>query len=208
MLRDQSATCVGWQLAQTLGSLSSSAVSFFALSPHAAKPSAASSGTANHLSRGSELDRLFRVVFPIGVTGIAATEYEPRRGICVTLGAVIEGTVRRVMIAAVALGIAAGAACSGSAPAACPNDFPSTCPSQAPSFASDVEPLIHTNCTPCHGPGQQIPTLDTYANIMRAGTMISMQVFQCRMPPPPRAQLTSAERQIVLGWLVCGAMNN
>jgi len=50
--------------------------------------------------------------------------------------------------------------------------------------------------------------LDTYANIMRAGQMISMQVFQCRMPPPPRAPLTSDQRQTILGWLVCGAMNN
>ena len=151
---------------------------------------------------------IFRVVFRSGVTGIDPTEYEPRRGFCVTLGAVIEATARRVMIAAMALGIAAIAACSGSTPAACPNDFPSTCPPQAPSFASDVEPLIHTECTPCHGPGQQVPTLDTYANIMRAGQMISMQVFQCRMPPPPRAPLTSDQRQTILGWLVCGAMNN
>jgi len=112
------------------------------------------------------------------------------------------------MIAATVLGIAAGTACSGSTPATCPNDFPSSCPSQAPSFTNDVAPLIHSDCTPCHGPGQQVPTLDTYADIMRAGQMISMQVFQCRMPPPPRAPLTSDQRQIVLGWLVCGAMNN
>ena len=120
----------------------------------------------------------------------------------------IHAAARRVMIAATVLGIAAGAACSGSSPAACPNDFPAACPPQAPSFASDVAPLIHTNCTPCHGPGQQVPTLDAYANIMRAGQMISMQVFQCLMPPPPRAPLTSQERQTILGWLVCGAMNN
>ena len=111
-------------------------------------------------------------------------------------------------VAFTVLGLGAGLSCSGSAPAACPNDFPSTCPPQPPSFANDVSPLIHSTCTPCHCPGQQVPTLDTYADIMRAGQMISMQVFQCRMPPAPRPPLTAEERQIILGWLVCGAMDN
>jgi uncharacterized membrane protein len=122
---------------------------------------------------------------------------------------VLEAAARRVMIAATVLGIVAGSACSGGTPAAtCPNDYPSTCPPQAPSFANDVFPLIHANCTICHGPGQQVPLLDNYTDIVRAGTMISTQVFQCRMPPAPRSPLTSQERQTILGWLVCGAMNN
>lgn len=124
------------------------------------------------------------------------------------ISGVLAAAARRVMIAATVLGLAVGWGCSGSGPVACPNDFPSTCPPQPPSFANDVSPLIHGSCAPCHGPGQQVPTLDTYANIMRAGQMISMQVFQCRMPPAPRPPLTAEERQIILGWLVCGAMNN
>ena len=122
-------------------------------------------------------------------------------------GRVFHAVTRSATIAATLLAIASGAACSagGSGSATCPNDYPSACPTPAPSFANDVSPLIHANCTPCHGAGQQIPTLDTYDDVMRAATMISMQVFQCRMPPAPRAPLTSQQRQIILGWLVCGA---
>ncbi len=97
MLRDQSATCAGWQLAQTLGSLSSDAVSFFSLPPQAPSPSVASSSSASAAQRDTEraaetafsdcASEMIRVVFPIDFTGIDATEYEPRRRFCVRLAA-------------------------------------------------------------------------------------------------------------------------
>jgi hypothetical protein len=126
------------------------------------------------------------------------------------IGRVFDAATRTAVIAASLLGIVVAADCSsgGSEAATCPNDYPSACLAPGPSFANDVSPLIHANCTPCHGPGQQVPTLSTYSDVMHAGTLIATQVFQCRMPPAPRAPLTSQQRQTLLGWLVCGAPDN
>ena len=121
---------------------------------------------------------------------------------------VLEAARRRAITTVAAIAIAVTSGCSGSSPAACPNDYPSACPTPAPSFATDVLPVIQANCTPCHGPGQQVPTLNSYASVMAAATRVSTQVFQCRMPPAPRAPLTSEERQTLLSWLVCGVMDN
>jgi hypothetical protein len=121
---------------------------------------------------------------------------------------VLEAARRRAITTAAAIAIAVTSGCSGPSPAACPNDYPSACPTPAPSFTTDVLPLIQTNCTPCHGPGQQVPTLNDYASVMAAATRVSMQVFQCRMPPAPRAPLTSEERQTLFSWLVCGVRDN
>jgi len=104
-----------------------------------------------------------------------------------------------------------GAGCSsGSAADGCPATYPMTCPSPAPSFAADVAPLIQEHCTSCHGPGQQLPTLGTYENIASPTNQqhVFFRLQYCTMPPPPRTPLTAQERDTILGWIVCGGLNN
>jgi mono/diheme cytochrome c family protein len=73
-----------------------------------------------------------------------------------------------------------------------------------------VQPLIETHCAVCHGPGQQIPRLDSYDAIALTTTKqkVFFQVQHCYMPPATRPALTPAERDTILSWLVCGAINN
>jgi uncharacterized membrane protein len=125
------------------------------------------------------------------------------------ISGVLAAIARQASIVVLVIGIAIGAGCSSSpAASSCPNDYPTACPDAAPSFAADVSPLIHTHCTPCHAAGQQVPTLDSYQEIAAVAPRVSTQVFQCKMPPAPRTPLTSEERQTLLTWLICGAMNN
>ena len=100
--------------------------------------------------------------------------------------------------------------CSGGTPASCPTDYPMSCPSPAPSFSAEVGPLIQARCTVCHGPGQQIPPLASYDEISLAATRqkIFFQIQHCSMPPATQPPLTAVERDTILSWLVCGAMNN
>jgi uncharacterized membrane protein len=82
------------------------------------------------------------------------------------------------------------------------------CPDAAPSFANQIGPLIRTHCTICHGPGQQVPTLQSYTDIMTAQQRIFSQIHACLMPPPPLTPPTSDERQAIMEWLVCRAPDN
>jgi len=113
-----------------------------------------------------------------------------------------------IVIAIVILAVAPG--CSGGTPNGCPSEYPMSCPATAPSFAAEVGPLIQAHCAFCHGSGQQIPRLDTYDQISLAATKqkIFFQIQHCSMPPAPRPPLSAAERDTILSWLVCGAMNN
>ena len=97
---------------------------------------------------------------------------------------------------------------SPAAPASCPDAYPTVCPDAAPSFAAEVGPLIHTHCTVCHGAGQQVPPLQSYADIMTAATRIFGQLHTCKMPPAPRAPLAEQDRQTIMTWLVCATPNN
>jgi uncharacterized membrane protein len=75
--------------------------------------------------------------------------------------------------------------------------------------------VIQAHCTTCHSPSgeNQSPTLVTYDNIT-AGSMqetareVLVQIHACNMPPAGQPRLTDGERQAILGWIVCGAMNN
>jgi hypothetical protein len=100
--------------------------------------------------------------------------------------------------------------CSGGTPDTCPQEYPMSCPAPAPSFAADVEPLVQSHCAFCHGPGQQIPRLDTYQDLSMPRTQQKafFQIQHCFMPPAPQPPLTAAERDMILSWLVCGAVNN
>lgn len=102
------------------------------------------------------------------------------------------------------------AGCGGSSGGSCPNDLPSSCPSPAPSYGQDVAPIVQARCLGCHAPGGQsanIP-LDSYDALHARRSQVLDQVYACRMPPAGQPQLSSDERQKLLGWLVCGAPSN
>ena len=85
-----------------------------------------------------------------------------------------------------------------------------SCPATAPTFAADVRPLVEAHCAVCHGAGQQMPRLDSYQAISLTTTkqQAFFQIQHCSMPPAPRPPLTAAERDTILTWLVCGAIDN
>ena len=102
------------------------------------------------------------------------------------------------------------AACGGSSDPSCSNDLPGVCPSPAPSYRSDIDPLIGARCRTCHSAGGQESSLPfmTYQEIFSRRSSVLNQVYGCRMPPAGSAAPTSAERAVLLAWLVCGAPDN
>jgi uncharacterized membrane protein len=129
---------------------------------------------------------------------------------------VLPSALRRPVIvaalsASVVFSIFVVPACSsGNSSGTCPDSVPTSCPSPAPTFAADVAPLIQSHCTSCHRPGQQIPTLGSYANVADTATQqhVFFRVQTCTMPPAPKTPLTAQQRDTILSWLVCGAMND
>jgi hypothetical protein len=92
----------------------------------------------------------------------------------------------------------------------CPNDLPRTCPNPAPSYSSQVVPVLQNYCTKCHSAGgieAAIPLTD-YQHVFQYRQVILDQVYHCVMPVPPNPVPNSADRAVLLGWLVCGAPNN
>lgn len=102
------------------------------------------------------------------------------------------------------------AACGPAPKPACPNDLPASCPSPAPAYQADVAPLLAAHCVKCHGPGGQQASypLTTWDEVYALRGAVLDRVYACRMPPPGEPALTAAERQKLLGWLVCGAPND
>jgi hypothetical protein len=99
---------------------------------------------------------------------------------------------------------------SGAHGSVCPSDLPKACPDPAPSYAAEVAPLISGRCLKCHdstGVAGANP-LDSYARVYAARSTVLTRVYGCQMPPAPEPPLTSDERKILLGWLVCGAPDN
>ncbi|HEY2513574.1 MAG TPA: hypothetical protein VGI39_22050 [Polyangiaceae bacterium] len=95
---------------------------------------------------------------------------------------------------------------------ACPAAVPASCPT-TPSYANDVVPIFKRSCLTCHSPGGDSADVDltTYANINNRESTVLTDVHQCTMPPtgaPPSTNVTSADRELILQWLVCGAPNN
>ncbi len=91
-----------------------------------------------------------------------------------------------------------------------PEDIPSSCPSPAPSYAKDVRPVLAQRCLPCHTPGAPLyalPDMTSYGAVYDARGVVLSQIATCKMPAVDAgaAPLTEAERQAIMGWLVCGA---
>ena len=96
-------------------------------------------------------------------------------------------------------------------PASCPSDLPPACPTPAPSFSAEVSTIYRTKCEACHAPGGQEANkpFTTLAQIHAEplSTMLS-QVYNCVMPLATAPELTTDERQALLGWLVCMEPDN
>jgi uncharacterized membrane protein len=111
--------------------------------------------------------------------------------------------------AALATGCAddgSGGADGGGGAASCPADLPASCPADAAGYKATIAPLIAERCGVCHTPGgASTPYLETYAEISAAAGAVLDQVYACKMPPAGYPKLTPAERQELLGWLVCKA---
>jgi len=83
------------------------------------------------------------------------------------------------------------------------------CPRQVPSYAHEVEPLLANRCVVCHSPyGGYGFDEETHAEVAAQSGAMLTQVADCMMPPSGMAPLTTAERQALLDWLVCGAPDN
>jgi len=111
-----------------------------------------------------------------------------------------------------------GAVGCGGAPSAgapdmashCPNDLPDSCPTPAPSWDGGVSEVVATVCATCHKAGGEAADkqFNSYDDVYARRGVILSQIYSCFMPPPDSVTLTPAERQMLLGWLVCGAPNN
>jgi hypothetical protein len=122
----------------------------------------------------------------------------------------------RVFLAVLAVGASfAGplVACGDQASHAnsCPNDVPPSCPSPEPSWKDQVQAIVDTRCNGCHGDGgieQSVFNFATYDGVRLHYTAMLGRLSLCQMPPADAAAPTPAERQALLGWLVCRAPNN
>jgi hypothetical protein len=131
---------------------------------------------------------------------------------------VVAGVAASLLIAAActqaasAPGGEAAADAGGAQGAGCPVAVPNGCP-RAPSYASDVAPVVHEKCVPCHSPGGQASSFDytTYAGLSKEESTALVRVSQCQMPPPeagPDGDLSAEERTLLLQWFACGAPQN
>ena len=61
---------------------------------------------------------------------------------------------------------------------------PTPPPVSAPTFARDVAPIVYTNCTTCHRPGQSAPfSLISYEDVQKHGAFIAKMTARRLMPP-------------------------
>jgi len=85
-----------------------------------------------------------------------------------------------------------------------------------PSFTGDVLPIFKNVCANCHAPGETEASmpLTTYQQIYGPGgneaREINNQVFESCLMPPSNAPvlLSDDQRQTLLVWLACGALDN
>ena len=84
-----------------------------------------------------------------------------------------------------------------------------------PSFAGDVFPIFQTVCDNCHAPDASAPTVplltnyrQIYSNV-QAGAIITQVFDNCSMPPANApVPLNGDQRQTLLIWLACGALDS
>jgi|GEM_PF-1510548 len=115
--------------------------------------------------------------------------------------------VRTGLLGAVLL---ATPACSGPVePAACDAEPVSQCIEPAPTYG-DVAPIFDARCSgvECHsvGPSGSWP-LETYQHVADWQVAVRDALLTCSMPPPDSGLvLPDDERQLILMWIRCGAL--
>jgi len=121
---------------------------------------------------------------------------------------------------ALALGLLAltASGCKPSGVACTPPPSNLVCPEAgAPSFADDVYPHVFAPvCGNCHAPGGQEASrpLTSYQQIYGTDGNEAREIFNqvflsCLMPPSNApVPLTEAERQTLLDWFACGALDS
>ncbi|HEX4405315.1 MAG TPA: hypothetical protein VH560_10835 [Polyangia bacterium] len=89
------------------------------------------------------------------------------------------------------------------------------CPSPAPTFSGQAQAIIRSTCLPaCHEPGgiEANRPMQTYAQISALSRDILSQIDQCRMPiladGTPTSFASPEDKDTLIAWLVCGAMDN
>ena len=93
------------------------------------------------------------------------------------------------------------------AAAVCTPVPPIACPDPPPHFA-DVDPIIQNRCAACHNdqPDAAWP-LQTYEEVAQWADVVKGDLLRCTMPPADGGiSMTEDERQAVLAWTSCGAL--
>jgi hypothetical protein len=84
------------------------------------------------------------------------------------------------------------------------------------SFYKDIQPIIHSKCTPCHRPGEAAPfSLITYEDVSKRSSFIKKVISSNYMPPwkaddhytafVNNRSLTDAEKSAIITWVDQGA---
>jgi len=116
------------------------------------------------------------------------------------------------LLACAALAAAALGCGSPDGAPSCPI-VPQVCPSPAPTFSGQAQAIIQSTCQPCHEAGGQeaVRPMQTYAQIRALAPDILSQIEQCRMPilaDGGAAPFADADKDTLIAWLVCGAIDN
>ena len=76
------------------------------------------------------------------------------------------------------------------------------------SFASQVKPIIDTNCqkSGCHGSNSSLPSFGTYNQVLANAAKIKTRTSNKSMPPT--GALADANIQLIADWVDQGAPNN
>jgi hypothetical protein len=117
-----------------------------------------------------------------------------------------------VLLACAALAATALGCGSPDGASSCPS-VPQVCPSPAPTFSGQAQRIIRSTCQPCHEAGGQeaVRPMQTYAQIRALAPDILSQIEQCRMPivaDGGAAPFAGDDKETLIAWLVCGAMND
>lgn len=114
-------------------------------------------------------------------------------------------------LAVVGSGLLTAAGCGGdSSGGTCAAEVPASCPSDAPSYKTDVAPILQAKCVTCHSPtGQESGRpFDTYAGVQAEISEMKNEISNCEMPPAGSGELTAAEANTILSWIVCGGKDD
>ena len=96
----------------------------------------------------------------------------------------------------------------------CQATLPASCQMPIPSWSTQIQPIVEASCKPCHFPGGQaliqgftVYNFSTYESFVRAPrTTMEGQLRSCAMPLPDGGgyePLSTADRDLLLDWLVC-----